>query len=401
MRIKHGKKAVYFVNLINGMDEVQKRRTAGFKALEIGWGGISEVSKLAGMSRMTIAKGIREVKAGKKGKPERLRRSGGGRKRLEEKNPRTLEMLNKMLEEDTAGDPMSMLKWTNKSTTRLAEELTRNGCRISYESVRRKLKEHGYSLQSNRKSKENVSPSERDSQFRYINKLASGFAKNGEPVISVDTKKKELIGNFKNPGKTWKKNGHPEEVNIHDFPQLGKGKVVPYGTYDIAFNNGFVDVGVSSDTAEFAVESIRQWRKQLGEKRYPKASELLICADSGGSNGSRNRGWKYFLHKLATETGLEITVCHYPPGTSKWNKIEHNLFSFISMNWRGKPLISYEVIISLIRNTKTQKGLEVFARLDEKEYAKGKKFSDDVMEKIPVTRHRTNPLCNYSIAPIE
>lgn len=401
MLTEHGKKAVYFANLINGMDEVQKRRTAGFKALEIGWGGISKVSRLTGMSRITIAKGIKEIKAGEKGKPERLRRSGGGRKRLEQKNPKTLEMLNALLEESTAGDPMSLLKWTNKSTTRLAEELTKNGCEISYESVRRKLKEHGYSLQSNRKNKENVSHPERDSQFRYINKLANDFAKRSEPVISVDTKKKELIGNFKNQGKTWRKKGRPEDVNIHDFPQLGLGKVVPYGAYDIALNNGFVNVGVSSDTAEFAVESIRQWWKQLGEKRYPKASELLICADSGGSNGSRNRGWKYFLHKLATETGMEITVCHYPPGTSKWNKIEHKLFSFISMNWRGKPLISYEVIVSLIRNTKTQKGLEVFARLDKKKYAKGRKFSDDVMEKIPIARHRTNPLWNYSIAPIE
>lgn len=400
MPSKHDNQTVYFISLINSMDEVQRRRTAGLKAIELGWGGISKVGKLTSMSRTTISKGIAEIKSGKLERPERLRRLGGGRKRLEEKYPGFLKTLNKIMEEDTAGDPMNFLKWTNKSTIRLAEELTRNGYNISDESVRRKLREQGYSLQSNRKNKDRISPPERDAQFRYINKMANEFVKEKEPVISVDTKKKELVGNFKNPGKTWRKKGQPEEVNIHDFTQLGKGKAVPYGAYDIALNKGFVNVGISSDTAEFAVESIRQWWKQLGQRHYPKAMRLLICADSGGSNGNRNRGWKYFLHKLATEIGLEITVCHYPPGTSKWNKIEHKLFSFISMNWKGRPLINYEVVISLIRNTKTQKGLEIFARLDRKRYKKGRKFSDKDMEMIPIARHRTHPLWNYSILPI-
>lgn len=401
MPSKHDNQTIYFVSLINSMDEVQRRRTAGLKALELGWGGISKVSKLTSMSRTTISKGIAEIKSGKLERPERLRRPGGGRKRLEEKYPGFLKTLNKIMEENTAGDPMNFLKWTNKSTIRLAEELTGNGYNISDESVRRKLREQGYSLQSNRKNKDRASPPERDAQFRYINKMANEFVKEKQPVISVDTKKKELVGSFKNPGKTWRKKGQPEEVNIHDFPQLGRGKVIPYGTYDIAMDKGFVNVGISSDTAEFAVESIRQWWKQLGRGHYPKAMRLLICADSGGSNGNRNRGWKYFLHKLASEIGLEITVCHYPPGTSKWNKIEHRLFSFISMNWRGRPLINYEVVISLICNTKTQRGLEIFARLDRKKYRKGRKFSDKDMEMIPIARHRTHPSWNYSIAPIE
>lgn len=400
MPSKHDNQTLYFINLINSMDEVQRRRTAGLKALELGWGGITKVSKMTSMSRTTISKGIAEIKSGKLERPERLRRPGGGRKRLEEKHHGFLKTFKRILEDDTAGDPMNFLKWTNKSAVSLAEELARKGYSISDESVRRKLREQGYSLQYNRKNKEGTSHPERDAQFRYINKMAEEFIEEKQPVISVDTKKKELVGNFKNSGKTWRKKGQPEEVNIHDFPQLGEGKAIPYGAYDIALNKGFVNVGITSDTAEFAVESIRQWWKQLGQKHYPNATRLLICADSGGSNGNRNRGWKYFLHKLAVEINLEITVCHYPPGTSKWNKIEHKLFSFISMNWKGRPLISYEVIISLIRNTKTRKGLETYARLDRKRYKKGRKFSDKDMETIPIARHRTHPSWNYSILSI-
>lgn len=399
MHSEHDNQTLYFVSLINGMDEVQRRRTAGLKALELGWGGISKISELTGMSRTTISKGVSEVKSGNLEKPKRLRRPGGGRKRLEKKNPKLLNALNAIMEDNTAGSPMGSLIWTNKSATRIAEKLSGEGYLISDESIRRKLHEQGYSMQSNRKDKEGMAPPERDAQFRYINKTAKEFMENKQPVISVDTKKKELVGNFKNPGKTWRKKGQPEVVNIHDFPQLGKGKAIPYGAYDIALNNGFVNVGITADTAEFAVESISQWWKQLGKKHYPKAKKLLICADSGGSNGRRNRGWKYFLHRFSKKTGLTITVCHYPPGTSKWNKIEHKLFSFISMNWRGKPLISFEVIISLIRNTTTLKGLEVFARLDTKKYEKGRNFADKDMGKIQMKSHTIHPQWNYTIFP--
>lgn len=391
-------KSSYFVSLINGMDEVQRRRTAGLKALEIGWGGITKVRKLTGMSRMTIAKGIAEIKAGCLDRPARLRRSGGGRKRLEKKDPQLLISLNAIMEDNTAGDPMGSLIWTNKSAARIAEELARSGHAISGQTVRRKLKGQGYSLQSNRKSNGGHSPPERDAQFRYINAMAKRFMERKQPVISVDTKKKELIGNFKNPGRVWRRKGQPEEVNIYDFPPLAEGKAIPYGAYDLAHNEGFVNVGISSDTAEFAVESIRQWWKQMGRERYPKAKELFVCADAGGSNGSRSRGWKYFLYRFAQETGLKITVCHYPPGTSKWNKIEHKLFSFISMNWRGKPLISYEVIISLIAATRTQKGLQVFARLDRKRYRKGRKFTDKDMEMIRLSTHTLHPQWNYTLS---
>jgi hypothetical protein len=261
------------------------------------------------------------------------------------------------------------------------------------------MKQQGYTLQANRKTKEGSSPEERDKQFQYINAQAEKFMRKKQPVISVDTKKKELIGNFRNAGRTWRKKGKPEEVNIYDFATLAAGKVVPYGAYDIALNKGFVSVGISSDTAEFSVESIRQWWRQLGVKHYAKAKELLITADCGGSNGSRNRGWKYYLQKFSDESKLTITVLHFPPGTSKWNKIEHRLFSFISMNWRGKPLISYEVVINLIKGTKTSNGLKVYARLDKKNYEKGKKFSNEDIDSLNIRKHVLYPLWNYTVSP--
>ena len=257
----------------------------------------------------------------------------------------------------------------------------------------------GYSLQQNKKTFEGSTHPERDAQFHYINNTVGAFMKNKQPVISVDTKKKELVGNFKNTGQIWTKKGQAEHVNAYDFPSFAKGKAVPYGAYDITLNKGFVNVGISYDTAEFAVESIRQWWKQLGKKHYPKAKELLITADSGGSNGSRNRGWKLYLHKLAKETKLKITVLHFPPATSKWNKIEHRMFSFISQNWKGKPLTDYQVIINFIKNTKTEKGLEIFARLDKNEYEKGKKFTDEDMKEIMILPHETHPGWNYTILP--
>lgn len=386
-----------WVQLLKSMDEVQKRRTAGFKALEIGWGGILYMSKITGMSRDTIKKGVNEIKSGKLEKPVRLRKKGGGRKKIKNKNPRLRKAFEEIMSDNTAGDPMGLLKWIHKSTYAIAGFLKTKGHSISKDTVRRMLKDEHYSLQSNRKTLEGKSVDDRDAQFHYINDTAKEFIKKKQPVISVDTKKKELVGNFKNQGKTWRKKGNPEKVNVYDFPRFSKGKVIPYGTYDIALNKGFVNVGITSDTSEFAVESIRQWWKQLGKKHYPKTKEILITADSGGSNGYRNRGWKYFLNKLAKETKLNITVLHFPPATSKWNKIEHRLFSFISTNWKGKPLINYQVIINFIKNTTTKTGLKVYARLDTKKYEKGKKFPDQEMEKIKIKHHLVHPEWNYTI----
>jgi hypothetical protein len=302
------------------------------------------------------------------------------------------------MKESTGGDPMSFLRWTNKSTTRIAEELTRRGHPTSDETVRRKLIEMGFSLQSNLKSLEGSSPEERDEQFRYINRLVKRFIGRGEPVLSVDTKKKEKVGNFKSPGKTWRPKGNPEEVNIYDFPDLAVGTAIPYGAYDVERNQGFVSVGTSRDTAEFAVESLRRWWRLFGKRHYPKAKELLVCADGGGSNGSRNRAWKYNLQKFSDRTGLAITVCHYPPGTSKWNQIEHRMFSYISMNWRGMPLVSYETVVNLIGATTTKSGLRVKAFLDPKKYETGIIIPDEEMERLNVRLHETQPNWNYTIS---
>ena len=388
-----------FLKVLDTLNESQRRWYVAREAKRIGRGGVTLMGKLTGMSRTTITMGMKELENSETlGYQNRVRKTGGGRKRLEKKDPLLLSLLDKIMEDSTAGDPMGPLKWTNKSTTQIAQELMKYGHTISDESVRRKLHERDYTLQANKKNKEGRSPPERDAQFIYINKLAKRFLENKEPLISVDTKKKELVGNFKNNGSVWRRKGNPEEVNVHDFPDLGKGKAVPYGAYDVTLNKGFVNVGISSDTSEFAVESIRQWWKQLGRRHHPKAKELLICADCGGSNGSRNRGWKFFLHEFAKESKLRITVCHYPPGTSKWNKIEHRLFSFISMNWKGKPLIDYQVVINFIKNTRTKSGLKVYARLDQKKYEKGLKFSDDQINKIQIKKHHTNPQWNYTIS---
>jgi len=387
-----------WVQLLEDVNEVQRRRAAAIKAIEMGRGGISKVHEATGMSRDTIRKGINEVGSGI-GIPKRLRKKGAGRKKIKDKNSNLKKDFDKIMEENTAGNPMKTIKWTNKSTYAIANALERKGHSISEDTVGRMLKEDKYSLQTNKKMYEGKSHADRDAQFHYINEQANKFLRKRQPIISVDTKKKELIGNFKNAGKTWRKKGKPEEVNVYDFPTLANGKAVPYGAYDIALNKGFVNVGISSDTAEFAVESIRQWWKQLGKKHYPKAKELLITADSGGSNGHRNRGWKCFLNKFAKETGFKITVLHFPPATSKWNKIEHRLFSFISKNWRGKPLVNYQVIINFIKNTKTKEGLEVFARLDRKKYMKGRKFSDKEMENINIMYHEFHPEWNYTITP--
>src|SRR3989338_5356703 len=315
---------------LSTLNEVQRRRFAALKAMEFGWGGVTKVCEITGMSHNTIDKGIEELKSSKKNITKRLRKEGGGRKKIIEKNPEVKKDIENILEENTAGDPMSKLKWTNKSTYTIAKELTSKGKNISEVTTGRIIKQLGYSLQANIKSKESGNSEERDSQFRYINKQVKIFAKKNMPIISVDTKKKELVGNFKNNGRKWQKKGKAEIVNVYDFEYLAKGKAIPYGIYEVLKNNGFVNVGISHDTSEFAVESIRQWWKNIGKKNYPHSKELLICADGGGSNASRSRLWKFYLQKFANKTGLKITVCHFPPGTSKWNKIEHKMFSFIS-----------------------------------------------------------------------
>jgi len=389
-----------WIKVLSGTDEVQTRRFSALHALELGYGGISKVSRFTGLSRSTIEKGISEIKSRKElKKSTRLRKEGGGRKRIVDNDPRIIKDIDNIMEKNTAGDPMNHLVWTHKSTYTIADELKAKGHTISESTVGRLLKKQGYSLQANKKSKEGCASPDRDEQFRYINKKVKEFAEIGDPVISVDTKKKELVGEFKNAGTNWKKKGEADEVEVYDFRSTAKGVAIPYGAYDDQRNEGFVNVGMTSDTAEFAVNSITQWWRILGSKHYFQSKRLLICADGGGSNGSRNRGWKYFLQNFANVTGMEVTVCHYPPGTSKWNKIEHRMFSFISMNWRGKPLVSYKVIIELISATKTKNGLNIFARLDGGEYEKGKKFSDKEISKINIQKHEKHPKWNYSISP--
>lgn len=347
------------------------------------------------MSRPTILKGIQELKSlDNVTFLERMRRLGGGRKPLEHHDPAFTKALKRIMEENTAGDPMSLLRWTHKSTSTIAQELSRQGHRVSSSTVARRLRELDYSLQANRKDKEGLSPPERDQQFRYINHQVKRFLSLGEPVISVDAKKKEKIGNFKNSGQEWRKKGNPRKVDVHDFAEQ---KAIPYGAYDIERNEGFVNVGISHETAEFAVESLRRWWKLAGRRHYPQAKSLLICADCGGGNGSRRRTWKYQLQRFADEFGLSVTVCHYPPGTSKWNKIEHRMFSFISLNWRGKPLVSYQTVVNLIGGTRTRKGLKIKAILDTKEYETGIEISDEQMESINMKRHKTHPDWNYTI----
>src|SRR3989344_4668344 len=379
-------------------NEVQRRRLAGVKAIEIGRGGLLHVCKLTGMSHHTVIKGMTEIKNAKKPLTKRIRKEGGGRKKIIDKDPSVKEEIENILEENTAGDPMSRLKWTNKSTYTIADELKNKNQSISEGTVGSVIKSLGYSLQANIKSKENGSSEQRDSQFKYINEQVKLFAKKNMPVISVDTKKKELVGNFKNNGRKWTKKGKAEIVNVYDFEYLAKGKAIPYGIYEVLKNNGFVNVGISHDTSEFAVESIRQWWKNIGKKNYPHSKELLICADGGGSNASRSRLWKFYLQKFANKTGLKITVCHFPPGTSKWNKIEHKMFSFISMNWKGKPLRNYELIINLIESTTTKKGLKIKAKIDRNVYELGKKIPEKEASKINIFNHKINSKWNYTIS---
>lgn len=342
------------------LNEAQARWYVAQHAIARGRGGLQALHELTAMSRPTIVRGMRELREGKLLRSfDRIRAPGGGRKRIEVADPGLDRALAAVLEETTAGDPQSPLRWTSKSTDRIAEELASQGHPVSGETVRRRLKELGYSLQQNLKSKEGSAPEGRDRQFRYINRQVKQHLRRGDPVLSVDTKKKERVGEFKNAGRTWRKTSQPTEVNVFDYPHLGEGPAIPYGAYDVGRNEGFVSVGMSKDTAEFAVGAIRRWWRLFGRRRYPDATGLLICADGGGSNGARNRAWKFHLQRLADRTGIAVTVCHYPPGTSKWNKIEHRMFSYISLNWRGQPLVSYETVVNLISSTTTRGGLRI------------------------------------------
>jgi Rhodopirellula transposase DDE domain len=391
-----------WLKVFRTLNEFQARLFAADKALDLGRGGVSWLSALTGLSRTTITKAGKELEGSRKlANPGegRAREVGGGRKRIEQVDPAVPDLLRKILAETTAGDPMSLLRWTSKSTRTMAEELTRLGHPITWVTVARCLDEMGYSLQANRKTKEGPQHTNRDAQFRYINRQVKALLGAGDPVISVDAKKKELVGPFKNAGRTWRRKGKPKKVNTKDFPSLAEGKALPYGIYDTGRNRAVVNVGVTHDTAEFAVESIRRWWKLDGRKTYPAARRLLICADAGGSNGSRLRLWKLNLQQLADQIQLPITVCHYPPGTSKWNKIEHRLFSFISLNWKGQPLINYETIINLIGGTKTRTGLKVKAVLDTNDYELGIEVSDEELEDVRLRRHKVHPAWNYTISP--
>jgi Rhodopirellula transposase DDE domain len=383
------------------MNEYQARLLVAEKALQLGRGGISRLAQLTGMSRVTITQGVRELISGKvRGPGEgRVRQPGGGRKNVEHADDGLLRRLRSIVEETTAGDPMSPLKWTSKSTRTIADELTRSGHPISSVTVGRCLEDMGYTLQANVKTREGPQHPNRDAQFRYLNRQVKAFRRAGDPVISVDTKKKELVGAFKNAGRRWLPQGKPDEVTVHDFLHLGQGKAIPYGAYDIARNRAVVNVGVTHETAEFAVESIRRWWRLDGKRHYRGTGRLLICADSGGSNGNRQRAWKLHLQALSDETEMTITVCHYPPGTSKWNQIEHRLFSFISLNWQGKPLINFETVVNLIGGTRTRTGLKVKAVLDTSEYETGVEISKEEIDQSRLKRHKVHPDWNYTLLP--
>lgn len=380
------------------MNELARRLWAGNECISIGHGGIAIVSEATGMARNTVVNGRKEVIAGKK-LSGRIRDRGAGRKKSVKINPGLSERLQEIVAPFTRGDPMSSLLWTSKSLRNLSKELKRDGYDISHRTVGIMLHDMGYSLKSNKKSNEGKSEPDRNEQFEHINNKAIEFMKENQPVISVDTKKKELIGNFKNNGREWKPDGEYDHVNVYDFPADADGKAVPYGVYDVKKNEGWVNVGIEHDTAEFAVESIRKWWKFMGRKRYPEAKKLLITADGGGSNGSRVKLWKIELQKFANEFNLTITVCHFPPGMSKWNKIEHRLFSFITKNWRGKPLTSFQVVVNLIANTRTEKGLTVGCELDTKTYEKGIVVTDEELSSVNLERDKFHGERNYTISP--
>jgi len=394
---------VKYLALFPVMDERVRRHWAATEAMALGWGGISAVAVATGLARNTVAAGVRELtQRGEQADVTidiRLRRPGGGRKPITEVDPQVLRALEELVNPVTRGHPESPLRWTCKSTAKLAEELTQRNHPVTDRTVARLLKQTGYSLQANRKTREGSSHPDRNAQFEYINKQVLAFQKRNQPVISVDTKKKELVGEFKNPGQEWQPKGEPEKVKVHDFPEKHLGKAIPYGVYDLASNEGWVSVGIDHDTAQFAAASIRRWWTEMGSPRFPRASKLLITADGGGSNSSRNRLWKKSLQELADELDLTLKVCHFPPGTSKWNKIEHRLFCFITKNWRGRPLTTYEVIVNLIASTTTKTGLVVRAALDTNDYDTGITVSDEELTHLHITRSKFHGEWNYTIDP--
>jgi len=388
--------------LVPEMDERHRRQWAAAEAREIGWGGVSLVAQATGLSRPTIYAGLRDLDrpvAQRAAEGALIRRRGAGRPSLTKTDSGLLAALESLLEPATLGDPMSPLRWTCKSTRHLAEELTRMKHPIGARTVAALLHEAGYSLQANRKMREGTSHPDRNAQFEYINASVGRFMLRGQPAISVDTKKKELVGDFKNGGREWHARGKPEEVRVHDFLDKSLGKAIPYGVYDMINNQGWVSVGIDHDTAQFATASIRRWWDEMGRDCFPKASELLITADGGGSNGHRTRLWKTSLQTLADELELTLMVCHFPPGTSKWNKIEHRLFSFITQNWRGRPLVSLQAIVSLIASTTTSTGLIVKAALDTNHYDTEIKVSDEDLARLRLQRHEFHGDWNYTISP--
>lgn len=383
------------------LDERTRRLTAAAEAEAIGFGGVARVARATGYSRLTIRRGIKDLKAAPESPPggRKIRRPGGGRKRTVDTDLTLRSDLEKLVQPTERGEPESPLRWTCKSVRRLAEELKRMGHQTSHRMVAEMLHEMGYSLQANSKTLEGASHPDRDAQFEHINRQAQEYFATVDPVISVDTKKKELVGDFKNGGRELRPKGKPEKVRVHDFVIPELGRAIPYGVYDLATNSGWVSVGVDHDTSTFAVEAVRRWWKSMGSERYPQAQRLLITADGGGSNGSRAHLWKLELQKLADELGMPITVSHFPPGTSKWNKIEHRLFSFISQNWRGKPLISHEVIVNLIAATTTAAGLKVRAELDTTAYPVGRKVSPQEIAGVNLRRDSFHGEWNYTISP--
>ena len=385
-----------WVEMMSILNERQRRLYAAEKAVELGHGGIIRMAQISGLSERTIRRGMRELEAGQLAEVSPYaRRAGGGRKACEQVDPALLTNLVTLLEETTAGDPMRLLNWTTKSTRSIAHELSEAGHAVSHTTVHGLLRALDYSLWGDRKSLEGKQHPQRDAQFHYLHEQVKQSLRGKTPVISVDTKKKELVGPFHNKGRRWGKT--QPLVNTYDFPSLAEGRAYPYGIYDESQNEGFINVGQSHDTAEFAVESIDRWWRMLGRRCYPGSRKLLITADGGGSNSSRNRLWKYRLQEFADRHGLEVTVCHYPPGTSKWNKVEHRLFSHVSITWRGQPLTSYETIINFISSTTTKTGLKVKAMLDTHEYETGKKITDQQMQTLNMRRHETHPTWNYTI----
>jgi len=390
-----------YAAVVADLDERARRRWGAAEARSLGWGGIEAVAAATGLSDRTLRNGIKELDDPTAPPATQQRRSGAGRRSREFEQPGLVDALETLVESGTRGDPMSPLRWTCKSTRTLASELTRQGFTISCNTVGRLLRSCGYSLQANRKTLEGKQHPDRDAQFRHISRRVSAFQRAGQPAISVDTKKKEPLGKMKNPGRTYRRKGDPVRVTTHDFPDKERGKAVPYGVYDMTHDEAAVSIGISHDTAEFAVAAIRRWWKRLGRKRYPRATRLLITADSGGSNSPRTRLWRWALQQFANETGTKIELCHYPPGTSKWNKIEHRLFCHITRNWQGVPLETLEIVVNLIGSTRTEQGLEVHAWLDEAQYQKSKKISDDQLSEVCLRRNTFHGEWNYNILPIK